>query len=840
VILVWMDRIADSSAPSAVPGLEKLQSSAQWREIEREFYKTGTAASVERGLSDRIDAIAVETYRASIEPVLPEGAVMLAAGGYGRRETFPYAAVDILVLLEGESPWISLREPLAECVRLLWDAGLRLNHTVRTLPECLEFREQNIDFTINLLDLRFLAGDAALHARFAGKWPAFLEKHGSKLSQHLIQLTRVRHAKYQNTPHHREPDIKECPGGLRDFHLLGSLSHLGPERPQTERPDLADAAAFLSSIRCFLHYQAASDRNLLDLAAQEKLLPQPFMRANSTAELMRQYFQRSWVVFNAARRALASFEKTPSSLAGNFRDWRSRLSNSEFTVSREYLLLRSPAQLDSDPAVVLRLLEFIGRHGIRPAPDTERRLESARGVFAAYCGQPRPMWASIESILALPHAAAAIRALQYTGLLTALFPEMAPIADLVQPASEDRYTADEKTLMALERATELRSTADPTRQRFSQLSSELENRAVLAFALLFHNTGQGSPSGSPVESSVALARQAMERIRVPAEEQREVDFLIEHQLDLADVMSGRDVDDPATARQLAERVGTIERLKLLTILTYSGLAAMSSDAMTPWRLERLWRVYEVTRHELTRELETDRIQEVPGNVPGRPAFLKGFPVRYLRAHSASDIEEHQRLYEESRPTGVAVQLHRIEGAYRLTVIARDIPALFASFAGAISSFGLDILKAEAFSNARGIILDTFVFADPQRTLELNPPESERLLDLIRRVALGKTDGQRLLRDRAQPDPKRRGAPPLVHFDSDACETATLVEIVAEDRPGLLYNLATVFSSTACNIDVVLIDTKGHRAIDVFYVAHDGQKLSPELQAALKEKLLAVC
>jgi [protein-PII] uridylyltransferase len=834
-----MDRIADPGAPSAVPSFERLQTSAAWREIEREFFKTGNAASVQTGLSDSIDAIAIETYRASIEPVLPQGAVMLAAGGYGRRESFPYAAVDILVLLEGESPWISLREPLAECVRLLWDAGLRLNHTVRTLPECLEFREQNIDFTINLLDLRFLAGDAALHARFAGKWPAFLEKHGAKLSQHLIQLTRVRHARYQNTLHHREPDIKECPGGLRDLHLVGSLSHLGPERVQPSL-DLADAGTFLSSVRCFLHYQAASDRNLLDIESQEKLLAQPFTRATSTTEWMREYFQRSWVVFNAARRALDSFEKTQGSLAGNLRDWRSRLSNSEFTVSREHVLLRSPAQIDGDPAVVLRLLEFIGRHGIRPAPDTERRLETARSVFAAYCGQPRPMWGTIESILSLPHAALAIRALQYTGLLTALFPEMASIADLVQPASEGRYTADEKTLMALERATELRSTADPGRQRFSQLSSELENRAVLAFALLFHNTGQGSASGGPVESSIALARQAMERIRVPAEEQRDVDFLIEHQLDLAEVMSGRDVDDPATARHLAERVGTIERLKLLTILTYSGLAAMSLDAMTPWRLERLWRVYEVTQHELTRELETDRIQEVPGSVPGRPAFLKGFPVRYLRAHLASDIEEHLRLYEESRPTGVAVQLDRIEGAYRLTVIARDMPALFASFAGAISSFGLDILKAEAFSNARGIILDTFVFADPQRTLELNPPESERLLDLIRRVALGKTDGQRLLRDRAQADPKRRGAPPLVHFDSDACETATLVEIVAEDRPGLLYNLATVFSSTACNIDVVLIDTKGHRAIDVFYVAHDGQKLSPELQAALKEKLLAVC
>jgi [protein-PII] uridylyltransferase len=648
--------------------------------------------------------------------------------------------------------------------------------------------------------------------------------------------------------HHREPDIKEAPGGLRDWNLIGWLSRLGLEGVHSAPSDeLHQAGEFLSAVRCFLHYQSRSDRNLLDVEAQERILAQPFSRAKAipdgaiaTSEWMREYFRHAWVIFNEARRALGSMEKTESSLVGNFRDWRSRLSNSEFTVSRERIFLRSPAQLDTDPAVVLRLLEFIARHGIAPAPETERRLEAGRSAFAAYCAQPRPLWATLESILSLPRAAMAIRTLQRAGLLAALFPEWATMVDLVDTEPEHRYTVDEHTLMTVERATELGSSTDPTRQRFAQLLSEIENPAVLAFALLFHCAGKGTGGGDAVRLSTQLARQAMERIRVPVEEQRDVNFLIEHQLDLAEVMSGRDVDDPTTARHLAERVGTIERLKLLTVMTYGDLAALSSDAMTPWRLERLWRAYEVTQHELTRELETDRIQEVPDSVPGRPAFLKGFPVRYLRAHSPTEIEEHMRLYEESRPTGVAVQLDRIEGAYRLTVIARDMPALFASFAGAISSFGLDILKAEAFSNARGTILDTFVFSDPQRTLELNPPESERLLDLIRRVALGKTDGQRLLRSRAQADPKKRSAPAQVHFDSDACDTATLVEIVAEDRPGLLYNLATVFSSTACNIDVVLIDTKGHRAIDVFYVAHDGQKLSPDLQATLKEKLLAVC
>jgi [protein-PII] uridylyltransferase len=133
-----------------------------------------------------------------------------------------------------------------------------------------------------------------------------------------------------------------------------------------------------------------------------------------------------------------------------------------------------------------------------------------------------------------------------------------------------------------------------------------------------------------------------------------------------------------------------------------------------------------------------------------------------------------------------------------------------------------------------------VFGDPRRMLQQNPGEADRLSDLILRIALGKTDAHRLMRGRGLPEPGKRATPPRVQFDSEACPTATLVEIEAEDRPGLLYGLATVFSSNACNIDVVLVDTKGHRAIDVFYVAHEGRKLPPDMQDRLKEKLVAAC
>ena len=390
------------------------------------------------------------------------------------------------------------------------------------------------------------------------------------------------------------------------------------------------------------------------------------------------------------------------------------------------------------------------------------------------------------------------------------------------------FTADEHALRSLESIAGLRAASDPARQRFAGIFSELDQPALLSFALLF------------ADVAPARAVAAADRIQMPADDRDTVRFLIEHQDDVTAALA-RDVEDPATPERLAHRVGTVERLKLLTILTYAGISeAAESEAVIPYRLDQLFRVYGLTRQELTRELETERIEEAPGELPEAADFVKGFPSRYLRARAPAEIAAQYQLYERSRPTGAAVQLDTVDGGYRLTIVARDRPYLFASFAAAISSFGLDILKAEAFANIKGVILDTFVFADPKRMLQLNPSEVERLKDLAQRVALGKTDAQRLMRSIAPPDPKKRLHAPEVRFDSAACETATLVEIIADDRPGLLYSLATVFSSSACNIDVVLIDTKGRRAIDVFYVAFEGRKLSPDLQERLREKLLAAC
>jgi [protein-PII] uridylyltransferase len=186
---------------------------------------------------------------------------------------------------------------------------------------------------------------------------------------------------------------------------------------------------------------------------------------------------------------------------------------------------------------------------------------------------------------------------------------------------------------------------------------------------------------------------------------------------------------------------------------------------------------------------------------------------------------------------VAIEILHERSTYRLTLLTRDRPALFAPVAGAISSFGLNILNAEAFSNAQGVAVDTFTFSDPHRTLELNPPEVDRLRGIVRKVVEGKQDATKLLRGRPKPLLSTRARlKPRVAFNNEASETATLIEIVAEDRPGLLYDLARTITEQGCNIEVVLIDTEAHKALDVFYI----NKIAGEMQERLKTALIAAC
>lgn len=216
-------------------------------------------------------------------------------------------------------------------------------------------------------------------------------------------------------------------------------------------------------------------------------------------------------------------------------------------------------------------------------------------------------------------------------------------------------------------------------------------------------------------------------------------------------------------------------------------------------------------------------------------------MRYALVHRGEQIVHHLELDKKRKREGVAVEITREPGAYRLTLIAADQPGLFAAICGTLASYGMDILKAEAASNASGCILDEFRFADPMRTLELNPDEIGRLEWTIACVVKGAIQVPDLLKRRRPPArpkvlPK---TPARVVFDNEASQSSTLIEFVGEDRPGLLYDLASALSSSKCNIELVLIDTEAHRAIDVFYVTEGGAKLRDRTQKELEQKLLRV-
>ncbi len=773
-----------------------------------------------RSLSPNLEARTAEVERIVRAAWNIEELALVAVGGFGRRELFPHSDVDLL-LLGKQAP----REAIAEFLRTLWDAGLRVSQSVHSVAECCELDEANVELAISLLSHRYLAGDRALYERLERQFARFVHAERQSLARRLCRMARARHAKHGASIYQLEPNIKEGPGGLRDLQTIAWLRQVRTGTASLPS-ELLPARDLLFSIRWFLHTACGRDMNTLTFDLAEEIAD----RAGAgPAEWMRGYYARAREVWRAVLREIEAAEEQGSNLLVQFRDWRSRVSNADFHVSRERVYFREPHRIEYEPPLVLSLFQFAARHRMRLAEETERRIAEHLPRLEQYFAGPRPAaWTALRDILAQPHSAIALRAMHATGVLAALFPEWRHADCLVVRDFYHRYTVDEHTLVAIEAVEALRESGHD--KRFSDLLAETEDLPLVKFALLFHDLGKGHADGRHVDRSAALAAAAMERIQMPVAERRVVRRLIDQHLELSTALSRRDLDDPATARALAARAGTLEDLKRLTLVTYADISAVNPAAMTPWRLEQLWRVYLITHNELTRELASERIER-PSAEAGE--FAEGFPVRYLRTQPPEAVRAHAALAARSRERGVAVDLAAENGVYRLTFVARDSPFLFASAAGAIASFGLNILKAEGFANRRGEVLDTFVFSDPHRTLELNPTEADRLRLTVERAVLGRVDVQTLLQNRPLPPPpskRHRIRPSVTISDSEA---ATLVEIVAEDRPGLLYSLASAISKAGAHIELVLVDTEAHKAIDVFYLS----KLTPDQKVALDGALL---
>ncbi|MBZ5586895.1 MAG: bifunctional uridylyltransferase/uridylyl-removing protein, partial [Acidobacteriia bacterium] len=428
-------------------------------------------------------------------PHAPAGFTLLAVGGYGRRHLFPHSDVDLLLLWESERMAYERKDAIRTFLQRLWDSGLRVSHSVRTPQECAEPHEDNVELSVSLLDRRYLAGDRALYARLEERWPRFL--HGTRdwLAPRLARLARERHAKYANTFYHLEPNVKETPGGLRDYQLLRWLEQIRGATAADPAPELEAAFQHLSRIRCWLHAEARRDQNVLSFDAQDAMAEQ--WDSGDAARWMRAYYRHARAIYRAAARELDALEARSSGLFAQFTGWRSRLGNTEIGVHRERASLREPQRLEHDPELVLRLYEFVARHGIPPSAETVRRVESERARLARHFAGARPVWRALDRILSLPEAPLALRSMHETGALCALFPELEGIECLVIRDFYHRYTVDEHTLVAIEN---LLRPGDP----YGSLLAEIGQRGALVFAALFHDAGKRSTSEGHVDGSLRL------------------------------------------------------------------------------------------------------------------------------------------------------------------------------------------------------------------------------------------------------------------------------------------------------------------------------------------------
>jgi len=802
--MTWPKQSEFETGTAAKPQSELTPGILTEPEIRERFFATRDAAAALEQRSRLVDSIVRERWS-----WMPSGTALAAVGGYGRRELFPASDIDLLILIPDEKSQSTIKDPLSMCLRDLWDKGLRVSQSVHTPADCNQIDASNAELAVSLLDRRFLAGDQALFAQVKDPRP--------ELGRNIAQLTKERHARFQDTIYHLEPNVKDAPGGLRDLQVLRWFARLGA----------GDASALprvevLFEIRCFLHYLAGRDENKLSFERQDEIAQ--LSGAASPEDLMRSYYRAVRSISHLANRRLDRFEAKRSSLFSQFRDRTSRLSNSDFSIVHGEVLFRSPAGIAADPAIVLRLFEFIAHHDLPLAPDSEERLEQFAESFKLWAETHQPVWPAFRAILRQRAASRALRAMHNSGILEALFPELREMEALVIRDFYHRYTVDEHTLVAIQNVFSLQA---KVKDNFGDLVNETEDLDLLVAALLFHDVGKGDPGESHVAVSRRIADDALSRSGMSERERGVVSYLIASHLEMSSTMNGRDMSDPSTIRDMAAKVGTVERLRLLTLLTWADISAVNPAAMTPYRGQLLWNLYSRTYDELTRELGA-RIHKPEVNAnPALVQFLEGLPPRYLRTHSEAEIAEHLRLEREGGHRGISMSLTR-STAWVLTVVAGDRPYLFASVTAALSSFGFNILKVEAFSNARSTVIDTFTFSDTARNLDQNPADKEEILLTVKRAIKGEITPEQLFKRRPKVKPDAHAvAASRVSFDNEASPSATLIQMVAQDRPGLLYDVVSAISRRGANIDVVLVDTEAKKAIDVFYVTKAGNKLTTQ-------------
>ena len=779
------------------------------------------------------------------QAALPSGAALVATGGYGRGELYPCSDIDLLVLLAAE-PAEHERGALERLIGDLWDIGLEIGHSVRTLESCLELAAGDITVHTTLLEARFLAGSRKLLERLCAALPtdprAFYE--AKKLEQ------EQRHAKHQDTAYALEPNLKEAPGGLRDLHVVQWIARaagIGRRWPDLVAHGLierGEARQFgrheqvLQDLRIRLHYLAGrrEDRIVFDvqsaLAAQLGFADTAERRASEA--MMQRYYRtakgvtqlNTILLQNLGARLLPQAEQETTPLNERFRARGELLEaideglfeREPSAILESFLLLMQHQELRGMTAATLRAL-YRSRRNVS---SSLRKDPLARLLFLHILQQPR----------GIVHE---FRRMNQYGILGRYLPEFGRIVGQMQHDLFHVYTVDQHILMVVRNLR--RFTMSEFAHEFplcSELMNGFERRWLLYVAALYHDIAKGR-GGDHSELGCRDVGSFARRHGLAAEDRELVEFLVEHHLAMSQVAQKQDVHDPEVVQAFARRVGSERRLVALYLLTVADVRGTSPKVWNAWKAKLLEDLFRATRRALTGEVlardaalaekqaEASRLLRLYALSDGiEQGLWAQLDTAYFLRHDAQEIAWQTRNLHyrvDARQPVVKARLAPFGEGLQVLIYCRDREGLFARICGYFERAGFNIAEAKVHTTRNGYALDTFVVMGQGSGVHYRDMigliESELAREVDSQAPLAPPRGGRLSR-------RVRHFPisPAVDIRPDERGAYHVLSIVASDRPGLLYGVARILARYGVSLQAARINTLGDRAEDVFLMSSE--------------------